>query len=143
MQISSQQFKSAVISVATGIIVVLLVQGVTFIDHRIKRNNEIDYIRTFFKDHESEIKNIQGAQDGRYTRESAQFAYHKAQMRVASIIVSARSSHLNDEQSFEIIKIIVTEIDFIEFLSSENGVPEDKFYDQFFDKLRELEWLKF
>ena len=52
---------------------------------------------------------------------------------------------MSSDQSFEILKIVRQRADFVAFLSSaaKGKYPEEKFYDMFFDQVRELEWLKF
>ena len=145
VRMDTRQFTSAVISIVTGLIVAILVGVVPFIGDQIKRRNEISYIRTFIRAWESEIKNMQGAEDGRYTRTAAQFAYHKERLRTAMVIVSARAKHLTDEQSFEIAKVITHQLSLTEFISvtRKGSSPDESFYDMFFNQLRELKWLKF
>ena len=122
----------------------ILVEMFVFFTGRIKRKNEIAYIRRFFRELESDVKNMMGAQDGMYTKPQAQFVYFSAQLKVAQMIISARSSHLSSDQSFEILKLVNQRSDFVQFLASEakGKYPEEKFYDMFFDDVKELKWLK-
>ena len=141
----SQPFLSVGVSVIAGIAVAVLVEIFVFLAGRIRRKNEITYIRRFIKEIESGVKKIEGAQDGMYRKPQAQFLYFESQLKVAEMIISARSSHLSSDQSFEILKIVRQRADFVAFLSSaaKGKYPEEKFYDMFFDQVRELEWLKF
>ena len=123
----------------------VLVEIFVFATGRVKRKNEISYIRKFLRELETGVKNIEGAQDGMYLKPQAQFVYFEAQLKVAQMIISARSNHLSSNQSFEILKILRQKLDFIEFLSTnaKGKFPEEKFYEVFFDEARGLEWLKF
>ena len=133
------------ISIATGIVVVLLVEIVLLIRHLIRRRNEINYIRDYFRNWESEIENVPDAEDGTFTREQARFALHKDRLQVAQLLISTRSPHLSASQSFEIIKAISDQSHLVDFIASAANVPapSSNLYDRFFDVVRGIKWLKF
>ena len=137
-------YTSATISIVSGVVVAVLIELILLARYRLKRRSEIAYIRQFFIECESEIKIARGTEDGRVSRSAVQFVLHQHHLRTAELMLVTRSNHLSNTQSFEVIKFINEQIDFANMISAaaKGSVPEEKFYDQFSAKLREIKWLK-
>ncbi len=141
-----QQFTSPLISIVTGIIIVVLVEIFLWIKTRIKRKCEITYIRDFIKKCEKQICDAQAivVQNGsRIPKAQLQLAYHQEHLRTAIIIISVRSPHLTKEQNFEILKIFTNHTSIVSMTADKNIFPHQNFYDTFFEELKKLQWLKF
>ena len=148
------QYESMIISVITGIIVVVLVEFSGYIKRLVNRRCEIGYIRNFFRAFEKEIKdtnaitstiNETSQTPPKIVKNQIQLAIYQEKLRAATLIMTTKSSHLTAEQIFEILKIITDHAALDKLLTKEGRsiIPNENFYNQFFDKVRKLKWLKF
>ena len=109
-----EHYLSAIISIATGILLAASIELILFAKHRIKRRSEIGYIRQFFQECVTEIRQAQDTEDGRVQKNVIQFTLHKYQLRSAGLIVAIRSSHLSNTQHFEVMKLINDRVALVE-----------------------------
>lgn len=131
---------SVATSVASGILVALLVEGVIALRVWLRRRSAVLGLRMFFQDFKVVIENVQEAEDGTVPREAFQFARWKAHVDDARLVVSSYAPYLRREYFVEIMEIIDGKQRLTQ-MTSECGVPQD-FYDQYFERLRTVRWLK-
>ena len=135
------EMSSAVISVATGLTVALLVEAVIAFRMLLRRRAAVSYLGEFFLDFEREIAAVQASDDGRVSRGEFQFALWKGHLDNARLVISAHSPHLQRENFFEIMKLLDGQYRLTNIIPADS-VPEQNFYNMYFNGLRKLGWLK-
>ena len=138
------ELSSIGISVASGVVVSLLVHATIFFVGTLARKREIKFIKLFFVELEDMMKKMQNSDDGRLTKEMARFVMFESGLREALQIISIRSRHLTDSENFELHKLVSQKLGLVNMIKeATEGVasPEYKLYDQFFERLRESKWM--
>ncbi len=135
---------SVLTSIVSGVLVVLLIECFIVLKKWRQRRSAVSDLRTFFLDFKTDLESVQGAQDGRFSREEAQFARWTAHLEDARIEASSHGSHLSREQLVEITEVIAGQQRMASMISTNTpGIPgpSTDIYDQYFDRLRTLRWL--
>lgn len=137
---------SVATSVASGLLVALLVEGVVHLRIYQRRRSSISSLRGFFLDFKKQFLEVRGAEDGAYTREAAKFVLWKAHLNDAPDVLSSHAPYLRREQFLEVMGIINGHQRLVDI------IPENQFpisetpmgnpYRQYFDRLGALHWLK-
>ncbi len=134
---------SIIISVISGMVVVLCVYFFSLVKSKIIQNKQINSLRNYLKSHQKSIENVKlGGENMKITIEQARFAFYKAIVSDARLVVF-RYKELSDKQIYDILIILNQEQRFIDEILH-NRMPNDLItYNQFFDKFKKLSWLKF
>ena len=131
---------SVVTSVVSGVLVVLLIEGVIVLKGRHRRRSAVSDLCTFFLDFKTDIESVQGSEDGKVSREAFQFARWTAHLDDARVVVASHGSHLSREHLVEITEVIAGQQRVANMLPK-NAAPSSNLYDQYFERLRMVHWL--
>lgn len=127
------------ISILSGILVALAVEAVHHFRQKIRKSNEIKYIREFFLNGQKEIRediNIPQVHSAQ-----ARFVRFKAMLRDFRNVAETHSTNLKSNEKFELFKHIDETINFMNWLPA---APADlKPYNMFFEKIQKITWLGF
>ena len=135
------QLDSALISIATGLAVALLVEAVIGFRMLFRRRAAVSFLRDFFREFEKEISEVQVSDNEVISKGEIQFALWKGSLDDARLVVSAHSPHLRRDNFIEIMKILAG-LHRVTNIIPANKYPDQNFYDGYFDRLRKLGWLK-
>ena len=138
---SGLELGSAVISVATGLAVALLVEAVIGFRMLFRRRAAVSYVRDFLREFETTLAEVQPSDDGRVSKGEFQFALWKAHLDSSRLVISAHSPHLRRENFIEIMKVLDGQYRLTSIIPARK-FPDQNFYDMYFERLRELGWLK-
>lgn len=133
---------SAGISIATGLVVALLIQAAYWLRMRMRRRASESSVRAVFQDFEREVREARGSDDGALTREGMQFALWTAHLDTARLVASAHSPNLKQVDFLELMKVIDGWVRISRMLADNRKVPGSKIYDNYFAELRPLTWLE-
>ena len=141
MMPSGLELAPAVVSVATGLAVAILVEAVIGFRMLLRRRAAVSYLCAFFREFERTVAEVQESDDGKVSRGEFQFALWKNHLDNARLIISAHSPDLRRENFIEIMNILDGRYRLTNIIPA-NKVPDQKFYDMYFEELRKLGWLK-
>ena len=80
------QLVSAAISVATGLVVALMVEGIVVLRVVLRRRSAVSDLREYFQKFKSTIDEAQASDDGMVSREQFQFALWNAHLDEARLV---------------------------------------------------------
>ena len=141
---------SVVTGVATGIFVGLLFEFKRWLKNRSARKTQILYIKDFIKSekmsiaeftdcHATQVQQVTGMH---VQKEQMQFARLVETLRQAKIIAETRSPNLTNEQRSEFLTMIAGISDMVSMLEKNGKIPRTKFFDDRFDEIEQIEWLR-
>ncbi len=135
---------SIIISVISGMVVVLCVYFFSLIKSKIIQNKQINSLKNYLKCQQKSIENVKlGDENMEITIELARFAFYKDTVHDISNLVMFRYKELSDKQIYDILFISNQEQRFIDEILH-NRIPNNLItYNQFFDRFKKLSWLKF
>lgn len=131
---------SVLTSVVSGVLVVLLIEGVNVLRKWHQRRSAVSDLRTFFLDFQTELESVQGSEDGQIPREAFQFALWTAHLEDAHVVVASHGPHLPREHLVEITEVLAGKQRLANMLPK-NAAPSSNLYDQYFERLRTVHWL--
>ena len=133
---------SAAIAIATGLVVALIIQGASAISRKKQRWISTGNIRSVVQEFEIRLRSIKAHEDRRFTKEQAQCAFWQEHLETMRLVASANSPYLSQEGFIGIMKIIDGYARSTRMITACNRVPPSELYEQYFKKLRSLDWLK-
>ena len=130
--------------IVAGVLVILFELGIRRNIELRQRRKATNAVSDYFKVWESQIKNIEAITDTPngipIKKEQVQLPIHQDFIRKAHNLIQRWSRQLDDEQIQEITNYIVGHEAVIALLSPNWGQAQ---YDDFFQRAREISWLKF
>ena len=113
----------------------------------IQRRKAVTGLRRFFAEWEERIttaKDLEGPAPGvpGVPVESVKFVLHKSYLRTAPIRIAPMTKHLSDQQAQEVSLLLSSEEAKVGIIP-EGRAPSQDFYDQFFDSVKGVKWLKY
>lgn len=131
---------SVLTSVVSGVLVALLIEGVSVLKRQRRRRSAVSDLCAFFLDFKADVESVQGCEDGKIPREAFQFARWTAHLDDARVVVASHGSHLPREHLVEITEVIAGQQRVANMLPK-NAAPSSNLYGQYFERLRMVHWL--
>ena len=129
-------------SLLTGGLVATAVKLIHYGVRTYRRKKFVSRLKDYFSELNKKIQTVHGSNDGRIPQSVARFVIFRSQLDDAKTLISAHQTYLKAKELSEIQEIVNQELRLIGMLPSD-AVPEKKMYEQFFDRLVKLKWLKY
>lgn len=140
---------SAVIAVATGLAVAVIVEVAVWIRAWLRRRTAVSYIRSLFEAFETKLSSIPHSdglihlEDGPTIRlETLHLAMWEEHLDLARRTIPAHSPYLSSTQ-FTTLMGIVDGMSRLSGMIPDGRTPDGQFYRNYFNDLEDVEWLRF
>ncbi len=136
---------SVIGGVLAGLIVIMMELLWRWMYGWILRRRAVATLRKFFAGWEKQITSataIEWSIGDQSTEEVMKFIYHRFWLQAATFRVATMTGRLNDDQARQVSNLIANEEAKVERIP-EGSVPCQSLYDQFFNSVKEVKWLKY